>query len=63
MSVTNCNDMTLAVTVALNPNTTNQSTDTLFNFAYYRYCYLQEIRFEDIMGKGENACNQHFLLM
>ena len=52
MCVTDRHDITLAVEVALNPNTTNHST---FNDP-------RKIHVENIVRKGENAGNQHFLL-
>ena len=55
MCVTDRHDMTLAVKVALKPDTTNQPThqpDFLTT--------LKKMPFESIMGKGENADNQHF---
>ena len=53
MCITDHNDMTLAIKVALNPNTTNhlQPLTTLKKKAQ-----------ENTVGKGENAGKQHFLL-
>ena len=49
MCVIDRHDMTLAVKVALNPNTIDLTT-------------LKNKHFENIEGKGEDAGNQHFLL-
>ena len=49
LCVTDCHDMTLAVKVALNPNTTNQPTEitSIFSFSYnvsypLKYRFLRE---------------------
>ena len=90
MCVTNCHDMTLAVKVALNPNTNNQpplfsevmnhldfknslpnnkilNLSKLKAFADNIINMTENLKFvwgtvENIVGKGENAGYQHFLL-
>ena len=62
--VPDSHDMTLAVKVALNPNTTNQANCKLKAFADNKLNDTQNIKFvyhrvEIILGKGENAGYQH----
>ena len=52
--VTNCHDMTLAVKVVLNPNTTNQHNECIYKIE------IRLGRVETIVDKVENAGFQHF---
>ena len=77
MCVTDGHDMTSAVKVALNPNTTNKlnslPNDTILDLSNVKdfadnimnmtFCneFIME-RVENIVGKGENAGYQHSLL-
>ena len=68
MCVTDRHDMTLAVKVALNPNSTNQPTIILKAVAHDKINVTEISKFvlkrvENIVGKGENAGYQHFLLL
>ena len=61
--------MTLAVKLALNPNTTNQPTTNLKDIADNKINVTQKTklnfvlgRVENIVEKGKNAGYQHFLL-
>ena len=63
MCVTDHHDMTLTVKVALDPNTINQPTlDYLCTSQSRLLTHHQMKAFENIVGKEENAGNQHFLL-
>ena len=66
--------MTLAVKVALNPNTTNQTNNKILNWSKLKavadmtkkkfliFMIFVFDRIENIMGMGENASYKHFLL-
>ena len=60
-----CHGMTRAVKVALNPNTTNQTTNKILDWSKLNLNEKSKLflgRIENIIEKGENAGNQHFLL-
>ena len=66
MCVTDRHDMTIAVKVALNPNTTNQPTklkefaDDIFKFDESDGKFSKWV--ENTVGKGEIAHDEQFLL-
>ena len=62
MCITNRHDMTLAVKVVLNPNTTNQIALADYKIKLDKMRIFVFDRVECTVQKGENAGYQHFLL-